>query len=102
MSDPVIEFGVKELLAELRKEVAAGFASTTAVMAGKADKVDLAEIRGELKGHNDRIASLEKERDERRVRRQAITERRAWSHWAIPVALTLVSLALAGLALVLR
>lgn len=92
--EPVIEYGVKELIGNLRTEVASGFSRVEALMGSKADKADLAEIRGELHTHAARLVDLEKHRDdssvEARVRRMASDRRDAWFKFAIPTGLTAV------------
>lgn len=56
---PVITYDVKDILADMRREQAAGFAELKGALSTKADKIDLAEIRGELKHHGERLDRLE-------------------------------------------
>ncbi len=50
---------VSAQLSQLHGDMVRGLTEVRASLEGKADKTDLAEIRGELRGHHDRIASLE-------------------------------------------
>lgn len=113
IDEPVIEYGVKELLSDIRKEIASGFSAITTSMDGKADKSDLAEIRGELRGHADRIVALERETEQRKAAAEAAAQvvrdhtdrdrfRTSTGLTWLWIVIALVSLAVSSVALLVR
>jgi hypothetical protein len=96
----VVTYTVKDILADIKKEQATGFARLEQAMKGKADKSDLARIEGRLDQHQVQIDELRKRQDlddagnaTRAVIRQQRVE---WHRWAIPTLLT-IALILVGL-----
>lgn len=90
----VVTYGVKELLAALREELSNGFVRLETALSGKADKADLAEIRGELKAHGEEIGRLKEKESEREAAAEAHTRildrQTEWRRWAVPALLTAV------------
>lgn len=75
--DPQVSYSVKDLLADIKTSVTAGFARLEAQMAGKADKADLVVIHARLDDHEKKLSTLELDRS----RVQAVTDSRVrrWS-----------------------
>lgn len=73
--DVRIEYTVKELLGDLKKEQTAGFARIEVSMSGKADKADVARMEARLDAHGERLGTLEQARRDD----QTFQSARAWN-----------------------
>ena len=92
--DLTVTYGVKELLSDIKTDVAAGFAKLEGALGKKADKADISRLEGRMDSHQTRIEALEKRQDNDDSARNAAQEVRQshteWKRWAIPTALTVV------------
>lgn len=108
MADPEhtiqVSYDLKDLLAEIKNEQAKGFSRVETAMLAKADKTDIAELRGISQEHTRRLDALEEDRrlrEERakvhQARDQADVER-VKARWSTRERLLLVltSCAIAG------
>lgn len=62
LEDAVVVYPIRDLLEKISKDQSTGFAELKVALATKADKSDLAEIRGELKSLDSRVDTLETEK----------------------------------------
>jgi hypothetical protein len=69
-------------LDNLSEKVDKGLSKIDAKLDGKADKSDLAEIRGELRGHSQRLGALEEAERLRKAKAEVHAERDQRSWWA--------------------
>lgn len=75
MADPTIEGIILDALNRLESKVDSGFADTNAKLDSKAEKADLREIKGELRGLDSRLKQLEDDKRSRDVIKATHEER---------------------------
>jgi hypothetical protein len=90
----VVTYSVADLLGAMKTDMTAGFASLHEAMKGKADKADLAEIKGQLEGHEKMISVLAQKQaldDRARVTEEQIRNNRLdWRKWGVPTLLSVL------------
>lgn len=85
--NPQVTYDVGDLLDKLGTRIDSGFAEVKTLMAGKADKTDLAAIIARLDEHSKEIARLKDRQREDEVAAQVISNQRDrardWRRWAL-------------------
>lgn len=91
IDDVVVNYTVKELLANLQRELVAGMARLETSMTGKADKADIARLElglgaqaKEIQRHHDRLLTVEAQVREEKIARETARDTarntNAWWH----------------------
>lgn len=97
--EPVVQYGMKELLANLQTSIDTGFATVATRLEGKADKADVESLRSDLRHVVERTEGLEAWRREQDATHAAERDHEGRGHEARTWRLALVGAAiyLAGL-----
>jgi hypothetical protein len=84
MTEPVVSYGLKEVLARLEAKLD----QVVAAVGGKADRADVDRLDRRLDEHDDRLGKLE---ESRRTTEKLAAERRDHRRWLFPTLAAIVS-----------